>query len=169
MRRVRFGVGVRGALSGAELSVRFTQTAALLCAFFVLAASVYRPVMLHRGPLALLFELGASLLPRWFLLLLSLLYRRSGSEVILTFAVLIPALAFGLAAGRLLRGSRRCAAAARRAYGGLILADLAFRLLPFSFNLAFGPAFTAAGFLLRLGCLALVLLDLRKEQNAEKQ
>ena len=163
--KVKFGIGIRKALSGAELAVRFGQVCSMVCAVCLLAVSTYRPAMLHRGPLAVLFGLGASALPRWWLLLLSRIYRLSGSEVLLTFAILVPALAFGLAAGRLL-GEKKTAAAARRAYGVLILADLVFRLLPFRFNLAFGFVFAAAGFLLRLGCLALVFLDLRAEKKA---
>ena len=165
---VKFGVGVRKALSGAELTVRFGQVCSMLCALYLLAASTYRPAMLHMGPLSVIFGLSASALPRWWLLILAFLYRLSGSEVLLAFAILVPALALGLAAGHFLR-EKRTAVGARKVYAALILADLVMRLLPFSFNLAFGPAFTAAGFLLRLGCLALVLLDLRKEQNAEKQ
>ena len=163
MKKVKFGVGIRGALSGGELAVRVTQAASLVCVLFLLGASVDRPVMLHRGPLALLFDLGASFLPRWFQLLLSFLYRKSGSEVVLAFALLIPALIFGLAAGRLLR-EKAGAVAARKVYGLLILIDLVFRLLPFRFNLSFGWPFALAGFLLRLGCLALIWLDLRAEK-----
>ena len=163
--RIRFGVGLRGSLSGAELSVRIFQGAALPPALFILLVSAYPPAMLHRGVAAVLFELGLSALPRWELLLLSLLYRLSGSEIALTFALLVFALAFGLIAGRLLR-SKRSAVVARRAYALLVLADLALRLLPFRFNLAFGLPFAIAGFLLRLGCLGLILLDLRAEKRA---
>ncbi len=162
--KVKFGVGLRGSLGGAELAVRFTQAASMVCAVFLLAVSAYRGAMLHRGPGAVLFALGASALPRWWLLLLSFLYRLSGSEVLLAFLLLIPALAFGLAAGRLLRGGKR-PAAVREAYGALLLADLLFRLLPFRFNLAFGLPFAVLGFLLRLGCLALVWLDLRADKK----
>ena len=159
-RRLRFGVGLRGTLSCAELAVRFLQGAALPPALFILLVSAYPPAMLHRGIAAVLFELGLSALPRWELLLLSLSYRLSGSEIAVTFALLVPALIFGLIAGRLLR-SKRSAVAARKVYAALILADLVLRLLPFRFNLAFGWPFAVAGFLLRLGCLLLVLLDLR--------
>ena len=164
-RRVRFGVALRGALSGAELSVRFLQGAVLPPVLFLLLVSAYPPAMLHRGVAAALFELGLSALPRWELLLLSLSYRLSGSEIALTFALLVPALAFGLIAGRLLR-SKRSAVTARKVYAALILADLVLRLLPFRFNLAFGLPFAAAGFLLRAGCLVLILLDLRAERRA---
>ena len=166
MKTVKFGVGIRGALSGAEVAVRVTQVSALACVLFLLGASTYRPMMLHRGAPALLFDLGVSALPRWFQLILSFLYRKSGSEVLLAFAILVPALIFGLSAGRLLRSGKGRAAAARRVFGLLILADLALRLLPFRFNLAFGWPFALAGFLLRLGCLVLVWLDLRAEKKA---
>ncbi len=162
--KVKFGVGVRNALSGAELAVRFGQVCSMVCAVYLLAVSTYRPAVLHRGPLSALFSLGASALPRWWQLLLSWIYRLSGSEVLLAFAILVPALAFGLAAGRFLR-DKGTAVAARRVCGALILADLVFRLLPFRFNLAFGLPFAIAGFLLRLGCLALVFLDLRAEKK----
>ena len=163
-RRLRFGVGLRGALSGAELSVRFLQGAALPPALFILLVSAYPPAMLHRGVAAVLFELGLSALPRWELLLLAFLYRLSGSEVLLAFALLVPALAFGLAAGRLL-GEKRTAVTARKTYAALVLADLVLRLLPFRFNLAFGLPFAIVGFLLRLGCLGLIALDLRAEKK----
>ncbi len=163
--KIRFGVGVRNVLSGAELAVRVTQAASMVCALFLLAVSSYRGAMLHEGPAALLFELGASLLPRWWLLLLAFLYRISGSEVALAFALLVPALVFGLAAGRLLR-EKGSAAAARRVFALLIGLDLISRLIPLRFNLAFGLPFAILGFLLRLGCLALVWLDLRAEKKA---
>lgn len=162
--KIRFGVGVRNVLSGAELAVRVTQAASMVCALFLLAVSSYRGAMLHEGPAALLFELGASLLPRWWLLLLAFLYRISGSEVALAFALLVPALVFGLAAGRLLR--EKGSAAARRVFALLIGLDLISRLIPLRFNLAFGLPFAVLGFLLRLGCLALVWLDLRAEKKA---
>ena len=163
--KIRFGVGVRNALSGGELAVRAGQVFSMVCAFFLLAASAYRPMMLHRGVFAILFALAASALPRWWLLILALIYRVSGSEVILAFAFLVPALAFGLAAGRLLR-EKRFAGRARKVFGALILAELVFRLLPFRFNLAFGLPSAILGFLLRLGCLILILLDLRAEKKA---
>ena len=163
--KVKFGIGIRGSLSGGELAVRFTQASSVACAAFLLLVSADRGAMLHRGPGAVLFSLGASALPRWWLLALSLFYRKSGSEVLLAFLLLLPALAFGLAAGRLLGGGKS-GAAARKAYGALLLADLLFRLLPFRFNLAFGLAFAACGFLLRLGCLVLVWLDLRADKKA---
>ena len=163
--KLRFGVGLRRALSGAELAVRCFQVFSMVCAVYLLAASAYRPVMLRLGPASVLFGLCASALPRWWLLLLAALYRLSGSEVLLSFALLIPALAFGLAAGRLLQ-EKRTALAARRVYAALLLAELVFRLLPFRFNLPFGWPFALAGFLLRLGCLALVLLDLRAARRA---
>ena len=157
--KVKFGVGLRKALSGAELAVRFGQVCSMLCALYLLVVSTYRPAMLHLGFPAVIFDLSASALPRWWLLLLAALYRFSGSEVLLSFAFLIPALAFGLAAGRLLQ-EKGTAVAARRVYAALLLAELVLRLLPFRFNLPFGWPFALAGLLLRLGCLALVLLDL---------
>ena len=102
---------------------------------------------------------------RWWLLFLAFLYRISGSEVALAFALLVPALVFGLAAGRLLR-EKGSAANARRVFALLIGLDLLSRLIPLRFNLAFGLPFAILGFLLRLGCLALVWLDLRAEKKA---
>lgn len=163
--KLRFGVGVRASLSGAELALRCGQVISLVCALWLLAASAYRPMMLRLGAAAVVFDLSASALPRWWLLLLALFYRLSGSEVALAFVLLTAALAFGLAAGRLLR-NKRTALRARKIYAALLLADLAFRLLPFRFNLPFGLPFAAAGFLLRLGCLALILLDLRAWRKA---
>ena len=165
--KVKFGVGLRKALSGAELALRFGQVCSMLSALYFLVVSTYRPAMLHFGPLSAVFCLSASALPRWWQLILAFLYRLSGSEVLLAFAILVPALALGLAAGHFLR-EKRTAVGARKVYAALILADLVLRLLPFSFNLAFGLPFAIAGFLLRLGCLALVFLDLRAVRKAAR-
>ncbi len=159
---MKFGVGPGNALRGADLAVRVQQVAALLPAAVIFLASAYRPILLKGGLFPFLFGLGASALPRWELLGLSLLYRLSGSEVAVALALPLLALALGLAAGPLLR-SRKRSVPARWVLAGLIVLDLLSRLLPFRFNLSFGWPLAILGFLLRLASLALILLDLRTQ------
>ena len=51
--------------------------------------------------------------------------------------------------------------AARLAFALCVAVDLILRLLPLSINSAFPVACSIIGFAVRLGCLALILLDLR--------
>jgi len=155
---MKFGVGIRKKLTGADLAVRVVQIASLLPVLYCLAASGYRGLFAQRGVFAVLFDLGMSVLPRWEALGLSALYRLTSSEMVFTFTMLGLALAWGLLSRPLL-GERR-GVAGRKLLAGLIAADLVLRLLPLRYNLAFGSAMAVVGFAARLICLVLVVLDL---------
>lgn len=161
---MKFGVGIRKKLTGAELSVRIYQAASLLPCLYVLSASGYRGIFAQRGLFSLLFDLGISTLPRWESLTLSTLYRLSSSELAVYFTALALALIWGMASRRLL--GEKTGVTVRWVYAGLILLDLVLRLLPLRFNGVFGLPMAAAGFMVRLICLALVLLDLRAHRRA---
>ena len=161
---MKFGTRVKNALSGAELALRVQQVAALLPAVIIFLASAYRPLLLNGGLFPALFGLGASVLPRWELLGLSLLYRLSGSEVWVALALPALALVLGLVFGPLLRHRDR-AAVSRRVLAGLIVFDLLSRLVPLRFNLSFGWPFAILGFLVQAASLVLVLMDLKKSEE----
>ena len=162
---MKFGINIRKKLTGAEVYVRVFQISSILPVLFVLAASGYTPVLANRGIFSFLFRLGLSAVPRPEALALSLVYRRTVSEVILSFALLVIALAFGLAANRLLRGSRRTARVCRVVLLALVGADLVLRLLPLDFNGTFGLPAAILGFAIRLVCLVFIALDLRADSR----
>lgn len=164
---MKFGLYRRHAFTGSEIYVLVQQAAALLIAPFMLLSSGYVGLFTSRGLFSLLFDAGLSVLPRAETLALSLAYRRTESELVVFFSVLILALALGLVSGKLLRGERT-GVAARVVLAVLLCADLLLRLLPFSFNDAFGVPSAVLGFAVRLVCLVLVLLDLRAIRRGEK-
>lgn len=166
---MKFGVNLRREKTGAELSVVIFQIISLLPALYIFVLSGYSYLMTKPSFLKTLFDLGLSALPRAEGMALSLLYRRSSSEMVAFFALTGFALTFGLLTGRLLKGDARSARASRVVYAALIAVDLIVRLLPLRNNLAFGWPIAILAFLIRLGCLALILLDLRadRKQNAE--
>ena len=164
---MRFGLYRSHSFTGSEVYVLVQQTAALLIAPFMLLASGYAGLFASRGLFALLFDAGLSVLPRAETLALSLAYRRTESELVVFFSAMILALAWGLVSGKLLRGERT-GVAARVVLAVLLCADLLLRLLPFSFNAAFGVPAAVLGFAVRTACLVLVLLDLRAIHREEK-
>lgn len=155
---MKFGFENRKHLTGADLAVRVMQIAALLPAPYLLAAPGYPSMLTRHSFLSTLFKLGLSVLPRPETLGLSLLYRLTFSELAVFFAPLIFALILGLASKRLFQRFPR---AARLAFALCVAVDLILRLLPLSINSAFPAACGIIGFAVRLGCLALILLDLR--------
>lgn len=152
--------------SGAERYVAVMQLAALLAGVYLLVIPGYPALLTHRSPLSAVFLLGMSALPRWEAAALSLLYRLTTSEVAVFFGMVGGALAFGLAAGRLL-SSERTARPARVILAALIAAELVLRLLPLRWNAVFPLPYAIAGFVLRLGCLVLVLRDLRVSSKTD--
>ena len=164
---MRFGLYRRHAFTGSEIYVLVQQAAALLIAPFMLLASGYVGLFASRSLFALLFDAGLSVLPRAETLVLSLAYRRSESELVVFFSAMILALAWGLVSGKLLRGEKT-GVATRIVLAVLLCADLLLRLLPFSFNAAFGFPAAVLGFAVRAACLVLVLLDLRAIHREEK-
>ena len=162
---MRFGINIRNRLTGTDLYVRIFQLTGLAPVLYVLVACVHPAVFTSENVFSVLFRLGMSALPRWEALGLSRLYRMSHSEVLVCAAVLVFALIFGLAAGRLLKGGRGKARAVRVVVAVLIVLDLAVRVLPLPFRFSFGIAAAVFGFVIRLGCLALVLGDLMADRR----
>lgn len=162
---MRFGINIRNRLTGADLYVRVFQLTALAPVLYVIVACVHPAVFASRNVFSVLFDLGMSALPRWEALAVSRLYRLSHSEVLICAAMLVFALAFGIAAGRLLKGGRGKARAVRIVLTALIVLDLAVRLLPLASRPAFGIPAAAFGFAVRLGCLALVIGDLLADRR----
>ena len=156
---MRFGIDQRNRLTGADLYVRVFQIISLLPVLYVLVACVYPAVFTTRNVLSFLFDAGMSALPRWEALALSWLYRVTASEVLVCFALMAAALFFGLVAGRLLKGVRR-GRTVRAVLAVFIVLDQILLALPPSFRFPFGVPAAVTGFIIRLGCLALLLGDL---------
>jgi hypothetical protein len=161
---MRFGFENRKHLTGTDLYVRVMQIAALLPAVYLITIPGYPAITTQHSVLSVLFDLGFSVLPRIETLALSLLYRATASEIAMYFAMLIAALVLGLAAKKLLDRAPRTV---RLVFAALIAVDLILRLLPLRFNAAFGLPCAIAGFGIRLGCLALILLDLRAAKQMQ--
>jgi uncharacterized membrane protein YqaE (UPF0057 family) len=155
-----FGLNEKARMTGAGLYARVFQIASLLPPVYIFLVSGYMALISRKGLFSILFDLGISALPRAEVLALSWVYRLTSSEVIVHFALLILGFVFGLVVTRLLK-KEKAARGTRRVLAVLIAADLVLRLIPLRFNLAFGPAAAIAGFVIRLGCLALLLLDMR--------
>ena len=167
---MRFGIDLRNRLTGAELYVRIFQVTALPAVLYVIVACVYPAVYASKNVFSVLFDLGMSAVPRWEALAVSRLYRITHSEALVCAVLLVLALAFGLAAGRLLKGGRGKARTMHIVLAVLVAADLVIRLLPLPFCFTFGIPAEAFGFILRLGCLALILADLAADRrNADRE
>ena len=166
MTGICFGAPQRKSLTGAELAIRVFQVFSLLPVPYIAASSVRPATMLGEGPLAHLASLGFASVPRAEALLLSTCYRATMSEISVTAILLVAALACGIVLRRLLAKDGGSAAPVRWAYAVWLALDLALRLVPAPFNLAFGVVPEALGFAVRLACLALVLLDLRAMARA---
>ena len=161
---MKFGINLRKTLTGAELAVRIFQVTTLLPLAYMLVGVGMPYLYTHKGFFSVLFELGLAGLPRAETLGLSLLYRISGSEMLVFFVMLAVALAVGILAESLLKGSELRAKRSRVVWAVLIALDLLFRFVPLPFESL--PVYANVfGFLLRLGCLALILLDLRAAKN----
>lgn len=165
---MRFGFDEKKSITGAGMSVRVFQIASLLPVFYIFLVSGYPAIITKKGLFSVLFSLGCSALPRWETLLFSWIYRLTQNEILVHFALLVFALIFGLAAGKLLNGAHRTARGTRVVLLVLIACDLVVRLLPLRFNLAFGLPCALLGFAVRLGCGVLILLDLLSDRRRAK-
>ncbi len=165
--RVEFGFNDRKKLTGAGLAVLVMQISSLLPLLYIILFDGYPSVITRDDIVSWLFDLGITAIPRWEALILSVIYRRYLSELAVYFLLAGIAFIYGIAAGKLLKSDPGKAALFRKILVVLLGVDLVIRLLPFRFNLAFGMPFAVISFLIRLGCLALVLKDfqaVRREQ-----
>ena len=161
---MKFGIDVRGKLTGADLAVRIVQIAAGLPMLYLMILSGMPALLTMETPLTYLFSLGVCAIPRAVALGLSALYRQTGGEVLFSMLLVAAALAFGVVMNRLLHSER--GRTARIVLVVLITIDLILRLLPLGFTKAFGLPCEIIAFALRAVSLTLVLLDLRAGKKA---
>ena len=165
---MKFGINIRKKITGAELSIRVFQILSVLPVLYIAVVSAYMTLLTEKGVLQALCEYGMAALPRAEAFLLSLLFRKTGHEVLVVFALLAAALIMGFGGGAVLRAKHDTARAARWVYAALIAADIVLRLLPLHMNRVFGIPAAAVGVAVRLACLVLILLDLRADgKNTE--
>lgn len=159
--RIVFGIDPRRKLNGSDLYVKAFQIMSMLPVLFVAVASGDLKLFSSGGPLAWLFELGMSALPRPETLGLSYIFRETSSEVIMTFVMLAIGLILGLLSNKIFREEEKRGVAARKVFMALIAIDLIVRLLPMDFNRVFGLPVMAIGFVLRAACIAALYMDLK--------
>lgn len=159
---MKFGIGDRKHLSGADLAVCVTQIAAALPLIYLLVASGWYALLGEKTAVSLLFDFGVSVIPRALALALSRLYRLTGSEVLFSLLLTALALVYGIAMKSLLRGAH--GRTVRIVLAALIALDLIARLITPRFAAAFGLPVMIAAFLIRAACLALVILDLTAKE-----
>ena len=161
---MKFGIDIRGRLTGADLAVRIVQIAAALPMLYFVILSGWLALLTQDTPLTYLFSLGVCAIPRAVAIGLSVLYRHTGGEVLFSMLLVAAALVYGVVMNRLLHSDR--GRMVRIVLAALIAADLIVRLLPLGFAQAFGLPCEIIAFALRAASLALVILDLRAEKKA---
>ena len=161
---MKFGIDVRGRLTGADLAVRIVQIAAALPMLYFVILSGWLALLTQDTPLTYLFSLGVCAVPRAVALGLSALYRQTGGEALFSMLLVAAALFYGVVMNRLLHSER--GRTARVVLAVLIAIDLILRLLPLGFTRAFGLPCEILAFALRSASLILVLLDLRAGKKA---
>lgn len=160
---MKFGIDVRGKLTGANLAVRIVQIAASLPMLYLVIASGWYSLQTKTTVLSYLFSLGLCTIPRAAALGLSALYRHTGGEVLFSMVLVGAALFYGVFMNRMLHSKR--GKAARIVLAVLIGLDLICRFLPLGFVGAFGLQTEIPAFLIRACSLVLILLDLRAGKN----
>ena len=161
---MKFGIDIRGKLTGADLAVRITQIAAALPMLYLVILSGMLSLLTHETPVTYLFSLGVCAVPRAVALGLSVLYRHTGGEVLFSMLLVAAALVYGVVMNRLLHSER--GRTVRIVLAALIALDLIVRLIPLGFTQAFGLPCEIIAFVLRAVSLVLVLLDLRAGKKA---
>lgn len=156
---MKFGIDIRGKLTGADLAVRIVQIAAALPMLYLVIVSGWLSLAARHTLLSDFFSLGICTIPRAAAYGLSALYRHTGGEVLFSMLLVAAALGYGVWMNRLLHSRR--GRSARIVLAVLIGLDLMARFLPLGFGRAFGLPVEILAFLLRLLCLVLILLDLR--------
>ena len=161
MKPIRFGIDLRHNRTGAELYVRIFQISSIFPILYIFTATGYAGILRERNVLSILFDLGMSALPRAWVLLLSWLYRLTSNEILVYFALLVTALALGIAADRVLIGAPDKSVRFHKICIVLILLDLLLRLVPLPFSTAFGLPAAIVGFVIRAACLWFLWMDLK--------
>ena len=161
---MKFGIDIRGKLTGADLAVRIVQIAAGLPMLYLMILSGMPALLTQKSPVTVLFSLGVCAVPRAVALGLSALYRQTGGEALFSMLLVAAALVFGVVMNRLLHSER--GRTTRVVLAVLIAIDLILRMLPLGFTKAFGLPCEILAFALRAVSLILVLLDLRAGKKA---
>ena len=156
---MKFGIDIRGMLTGADLAVRITQIMAALPMLYLVILSGMLSLLTRETPVTILFSLGVCAIPRAVALGLSALYRHTGGEVLFSMLLVAAALVYGVVMNRLLHSER--GRTVRIVLAVLIALDLILRLLPLGFTQAFGLPCEILAFALRAVSIILVILDLR--------
>ena len=166
---MRYGKYLTKKLSCSDIYLVILRVLAMLASLYLIIAPGKMSVLTSRGVLSYLFDLGMESMPKALEYGLAQLYVFSRSEIAVCLVMLAFVLAFALAAGSLLHGRRPTAKWTRIVLALLVFADLIVRLLPLHINKAFGPAASIPAFVIRLVCLALILVDLIYESRRKKQ
>ena len=156
---MKFGIDIRGKLTGADLAVRITQIMAALPMLYLVILSGMLSLLTRETPVTYLFSLGVCAVPRALALALSALYRHTGGEVLFSMLLVASALVYGVVMNRLLHSER--GRTVRIVLAALIALDLIVRLIPLGFTKAFGLPCEIIAFALRAASLVLVILDLK--------
>ena len=155
----------RKKLTGATLALRILELSSMLLPLYVMAAVGYPRLLTVESVFSFLCRLGASLIPRVWLLGLGWLYKLTAKELLVCFALLIPALLIGIGTDNLLRARAETARRARIGLAAFLALEIVLHLLPLRLNGVFGTSANLIAAAVLALCLALTLLDLRAEQN----
>ncbi len=155
----------RKKLTGATLALRILELSSMLLPLYVMAAIGYPRLLTVESAFSFLCRLGASLIPRVWLLGLGWLYKLTAKELLVCFALLIPALLIGIGTDNLLRARAETARRARIGLAAFLALEIVLHLLPLRLNGVFGTSANLIAAAVLALCLALTLLDLRAEKN----
>ena len=155
----------RKKLTGATLALRILELSSMLLPLYVMAAVGYPRLLTVESVFSFLCRLGASLIPRVWLLGLGWLYKLTAKELLVCFALLIPALLIGIGTDNLLRARAETARRARIGLAAFLALEIVLHLLPLRLNGVFGTRANLIAAAVLALCLALTRLDLRAEKN----
>ena len=164
---MKFGIQRQKELSGAALSVRIYQIASILPVAYLLVLSGYPGLIGTGNVLTYLFELGVMSLSRQQVLLMSLLYRITMSEIVVCALLLVPALVIGLVSNKIFRKGPQTQRTFRIICIIWITIDLLLRLVTLILLSSHVTVWTFIGLAVRLVMLAFILLDLIKAGRSE--
>jgi len=166
---MKFGINSRKHITGATVYMYAFQAVSLFPLLYILIAIGYLGIFSSNNILSYLFDFGIAAIPRYEALLVSLIYRKTLSEIVVFYVIIGIALAFGLVLNRLLKGNEKTAIITRITLIVLIVIELIMRLLPLSFNSGFGMTESVIALVFRIACLTLIAIDLiayKKEKAA---
>ena len=136
----------RKKLTGATLALRILELSSMLLPLYVMVAVGYPRLLTVESVFSFLCRLGASLIPRVWLLGLGWLYKLTAKD-------------------NLLRARAETARRARIGLAAFLALEIVLHLLPLRLNGVFGTSANLIAAAVLALCLALTLLDLRAEKN----